>query len=172
MSSLHQTARAAAMLATVALTSACGGGTYADITGSVEGVKINANAFYFGGPFIVFTNHESECLDMSWVRRGSSYQSGGEPPTDYDQNALLFTYANDSVEAENLSVEGESLVTAHALFVSGGALTVHEAVEGYIDVTEFTKKGNAVGEFELTFDNGNVSGAFEVEECNNLKADR
>jgi hypothetical protein len=150
----------------------CGGGTYADIKGSVEGIKINANAFFFGGPFIVFTDHESECLDVSWVKRGSSFASGAEPPTDYNQNVLLFTYSEDAVVAENISVAGESLVTAHVLSVQGGNLAVYDAVDGFIDVTEITKKDHAVGEFDLTFENGALSGSFEVESCNNLKADR
>ena len=148
----------------------CSGGTFAEVKGSVEGLKINANAYFFGGPSIVFTDHESECLDMSWVKRGSSFESGAEAPTDYNQNALLFTYADDSVVAENISVAGESLVTAHVISVQGGSLAVYEAVDGYIDVTEISKKDHAIGEFDLTFENGSLSGSFEVESCNNLKA--
>lgn len=172
MSSPIQVTRAAALLAVTTMSTACGAGTFADISGTVEGVKMNANAYYFGGPFVVFTSREAECLDMAWVKRGSSFESGGEPPTDYDQNVLLFTYSNDEVVEENINVEGESLVDARVLFVSGGALTVHRAATGYIDVTEITKDNHAVGELDLTFDNGALSGSFEVEDCNNLKADR
>lgn len=164
--------RVATLSAICCLASACGAGTYADISGSVEGIKINPTAYFHGGPFIVFTNHESECLDMSWVKRGSSFATGGEPPTDYNQNALLFTYAEDTVEEGNINVEGATVVTAHVLQVSGGALTVYEPVSGFIDVTEFTKQGNVVGNFDLGFENGELKGDFEVEECNNLKADR
>jgi hypothetical protein len=154
------------------ISTACGSGTYADITGSVEGIKVNGNAYFFGGPFLVFTDHESECMDMAWVRRGSSFASGAEPPTDYNQNALLFTYSEDKVVAENISVAGESLVTAHLVSVQGGTMAVYDAVEGFIDVTEFSKNDHAIGEFDLTFENGSLSGSFEVESCNNLKADR
>ncbi len=172
MTNLLENGRSVLLFATLTLSTACSGGTYADITGSVEGVKINPNAYFFGGPFIVFTDYEADCLDMAWVRRGSSFSSGGEPPTDYNMNTLLFTYSEDSVVEANVSVEGESLVTAHVLKVSSGALTVYDAIGGFIDVTEFNKKGHAVGEFELSFENGSLNGSFQVEECNNLKADR
>jgi hypothetical protein len=172
MQTISLWARAAAIGAVALSAAGCGNGSFAEINGSVEGIKINANSFFYGGPFIVFSDHPSECLDMSWVRRGSSFATGGEPPTDFDQNALLFTYAGDTVEEGNVSVEGGTVVTAHVVKVSGGALTVYEPVGGFIDVTEFTKQGNVVGNFELTFDNGDLSGNFEVEECNNLKADR
>jgi hypothetical protein len=160
------------LIAALVFTTACGSGTYADITGSVEGVKVNASAFFHGGPFIVFSSKPTECLDMSWVRRGSSFTTGGEPPTDFDQNALLFTYNQDTVEEGNLSVEGATVVGAHLLQVSGGTMTVYEPIGGFIDVTEFSKQGNVVGNFNLDFENGNLQGDFEVEECNNLKADR
>lgn len=150
----------------------CGGGTFAEISGTVEGIKVNPNAYFFGGPFLVFTDYEAECLDMAWVKRGSSFASGAEPPTDYNQNALLFTYSEDKIVAENISVAGESLVTAHVISVQGGNLAVYEAADGFIDVTELTKQDHAIGEFDLTFENGSLKGSFEVESCNNLKADR
>lgn len=162
----------ALMLAAALSITGCGDGTYADITGTVEGLKLNAASFYHGGPFVVFTTRESECIDMSWVRRGSSFVTGGEAPVDYDMTSLLFTYANDEVVDENVSVEGESLVDARLVVVSGGALTVYQGTGGFIDVTEFTKQDNAVGEFDVSFDNGGYTGSFEVPWCNNLKADR
>ena len=165
--------RPVALLATIlAAGTACGNGTYANISGTVEGIKIAPTAFFYGGPFLVFTSRESDCMDMAWVKRGSSFESGGEPPTDYDMKSLLFSYANDEVVAENINVEGESLVDARVLVVTGGAMAVYRAESGYIDVTEFSKKGHAIGEFDLAFENGSLSGDFEVEDCNNLKADR
>jgi hypothetical protein len=86
--------------------------------------------------------------------------------------SLLFTYANDEVVDENINVAGESLVDARVLIVTGGAMAVYRAEAGYIDVTEFSKKGHAIGEFELDFENGSLNGDFQVEDCNNLKADR
>ena len=156
----------------VSIAIGCGGGTFADISGSVEGVKLNATSFYHGGPFLVFTSRESECLDMAWVERGSKFSSGEEPPTDYDMVSLLFTYANDEVVAENVSVDGQSLVDARLIVVSGGAMTVYDTAGGFIDVTEIDKKDHVIGNFDLSFDNGSLQGDFEVEYCNNLKADR
>lgn len=172
MPTLQHTTSTALLCAVLSFGSACGGSTYAEITGTVEGIKINPTAYFYGGPFLVFTSRESECEDMAWVKRGSSFESGGEPPTDYDMKTLLFTYGNDEVVAENVNLEGQSLVDGRVLVVTGGAMAVYRADGGYIEVTEFSKKGNAMGDFDITFENGSLTGDFEVEDCNNLKADR
>ena len=172
MPTSQQTISTALLGAVLAISTGCGGGTYAEISGSVEGININPTAYFYGGPFLVFTSRESECEDMAWVKRGSSFESGGEPPTDYDMKSLLFTYGNDEVVAENVNLEGESLIDARVLVVTGGAMAVYRSDGGYIEVTEFTKKGHVVGDFDITFENGSLTGDFEVEDCNNLKADR
>lgn len=163
----------AACGAVPALGSGCGSEPFADISGSVDGVSLKAANFYWGGPFMVFTNLEGECADVSWVDLGPRFSTGGEPPVADDLVALLFTY-NDSdvVEGDN-SVAGNAPVDARLIVIEDAAMTVTLAEEGSIDITALDKEeGNAAGTFGLTFENGSLDGDFDVEWCNNLKGDR
>ena len=153
-----------------ALVSACGAETFADITGEVEGVKVNATTFYWGGPYLVFTDTESDCKDMSWVQRGPTYENGGTAPTDSDMVALLFTFEATDVVETNASLEGDAPVDARVLTVEGDALTVYKAREGTLIVDSLEDEGVATGSFALGFEDGSLNGEFEIEWCNNLKA--
>lgn len=161
---------------TFALASAltgCGAKSFATINGSVDGVKLKAANFYWGGPFVVFTNLEGECSDVSWVDLGPRFSTGAEPPVADDLVALLFTYNDSDVVAGDNSVAGNAPVDARLIVIDDGAMTVTLADEGTIDVTDIDKdEGNAVGTFGLTFENGSLDGEFDVEWCNNLKGDR
>jgi hypothetical protein len=149
---------------------ACGPDPYADISGSVGGEELKAQSFFWGEPYIVLSSEPFECMDMAWVKRGANFETGGAPPTDSDMTALLFTYEDTDVVAGSFSVEGDAPIDARLLVVSNGALTVYKARTGALDVDSVEAEEHAVGSFELGFDEGSLSGEFEVEWCNNLKS--
>ena len=150
---------------------ACGAQSTADITGTVAGHKMNATAYFWGGPYLVFTDHEDECLDMAWVKRGPTYENGGPAPTDYDMTALLFTFEATDVVSTNTNLEGDAPVDARLLVVEGDTLTVFKARTGTLVVDSVEEEGMALGNFDIGFqDYWQLSGDFEIEWCNNLKA--
>ena len=71
-----------------------------------------------------------------------------------DAGGLLSTYRADD---------------ADLLVVSGGALSVFDARTGAVVVDEVEEEGITSGSFDLGFDDGTLSGSFEMEYCNNLK---
>jgi hypothetical protein len=153
-----------------ALLPGCGADTFADITGEVGGVKVNATTFYWGGPYLMFTNTEGDCEDVAWVNRGPTYENGGTAPTDFDMITLLFTFEATDVVETNASLEGDAPVDARVLTVEGDALTVYKAREGTLIIDSLEDEGVATGTFALGFEDGELSGEFEVEWCNNLSA--
>ena len=161
---------ALAPAALAALLAACGPSPYADISGTVAGSSFSANTYFWGGPYLVFVDKPQECIDLYWIRRGGTFQTGDEPPVDTDQRVLLFTYDESEVATGDYSLEGDAPVDGRLLDISGGAMTVYKATTGDLRVDEITKKDHAIGSFELGFDDGSLSGDFEIAWCNNLKA--
>ena len=104
---------------------------------------------------------------MYWVKR--TWIDGDQAPVSSDMVALQFTYNEGDVVAGTYSVEGAAPVTADLLVVEAGALQVFDASTGSILVDEVENGGIASGTFDLGFDEGSISGSFEVEYCNNLK---
>lgn len=156
------------VLLLAAFAMACGTDPYADISGSVAGSKFSPQAFFWGGPFIVFTDKAYECMDMYWVKRGPNYETGGEVPVEEDLTALLFTYEDPEVVTGDLSLEGDAPVDARMLVVKNGALTVYRGETGNLDVTEIGEEEDAVGSFNVGFDEGELTGDFQVEWCTNV----
>lgn len=157
------------------LAAACGPGTYADIQGTVAGSGFTPEAYYWGGPYLVFTTSSAACEDMAWVKRGPTYETGmsedeGAPPLDTDMTVLLFTYSETDVSKGNVSLDLPSPVDARLLVVDGGAVTVHKGSTGALVIDEIEKEGNALGTLDVGFDDGSLSGDFEVEWCTNLRA--
>ena len=147
----------------------CAPDTYAEISGSVEGISIKPLTYYWGGPFLLFTSTEDDCMDVAWIQRGPTFASGDEAPVDYDLISLLFTFEGDAVCEGNYSVADDSVVDARVLSVQNGVLNVYKATSGELIVDEFNKDEHALGQFELGFDNGDLKGDFQIEYCNNMK---
>ncbi len=160
--------RTALRLAPLFLAIGCGSDPVMDITGSVDGTKFTAATAYFGGPFIAFVSTEDECMDFAWVQK--SIDENDDPPVERDIKALLFTFEESDVTKGNYSVEGNAPVDARFIMVESGALTVHRAREGFLDVTELEATDSAAGNFQLGFENGELNGDFDIEWCNNLKS--
>lgn len=159
----------AALLVAV-FSSGCGSKAFADISGSVDGIKLSAEASFWGGPFVVFTDKPFECMDMYWVKRGQNFETGVEAPVTEDMVALLFTYEASAVEAGDVVLGGTSPVDARLLVVKNEALTVYRADDGNIDVTEVSEDDGAIGSFTTVFDEGSLEGDFQVDWCTNLKS--
>lgn len=148
----------------------CAPDTFADISGEVDGTKINATSFFWGGPYLAFTNTESTCEDMAWINRGPTYENGGTAPTDYDMVTLLFTFEETDVVETNVSLEGDAPVDARVLTVVDDALTVYKAREGTLIVESVEEEGLATGSFALSFEEGELTGDYEIEWCTNMVA--
>ena len=149
--------------------SGCGGEPYAEVSGSVDGYSLEPQTLYWGGPFLVMANESLDCMDMSWVKRGTNFRDGDEAPLDENIVALLFTYESDEVVAQNTSLEGDAPVDARLLVARDGALAVYKADAGELNVTEFTKQDDVIGTFVVDIEDEGFSGEFQLEWCNNLK---
>ena len=93
--------RTAPFLAAVLTLAGCGSSTYADLSGTVDGNKFTASTFFWGGPFLIFTSNQQECIDFAWVKRGPTFENGGEAPNTGDMSALLFTFEGSDVTTTN-----------------------------------------------------------------------
>lgn len=149
--------------------SGCGADAYADLSGTVAGETLKPEGYFWGGPFLIFTSKAYECIDMYWVKRGPTFETGVEPPVEDDIVALLFTFEDSDVTEGNVSLEGDAPVDGRLLVIQDGAMTVYRAETGSLTIDEFTKKDAAVGSFDVGFDDGSMSGDFEVDWCTNMK---
>ena len=150
--------------------SACGGG-FADITGTVSGQKMGEGSAYWGGPFVVFTNTEMACDEMSWVDDRYSLDTD-ELATTKSFNALQFTYASAEVQDGKLTIAANNSPATGWFIVSNrGEADTYRSTTGSIDST--LEEDWLSGSFEVNFgENGSMSGEFEVEKCDNLKPRR
>ena len=160
-------AHAWSALTLAVLIAGCSGGGTAEVTGAVSGYSLTPSAQWWGGPFLVITSEPLDCIDMYWVKR--SMVNGDEAPVDKDLVALQFTYNEGDVIAGTYSVEGAATVIADLLVIEGGALQVFDARTGALVVDEIEEEGFATGSFDLGFDDGTLSGSFDIEFCNNMK---
>lgn len=151
------------------MVSGCSGTPYAEITGEVAGHELGALTTFWGGPFMLIADQPLDCMDMSWVKRGTNFRDGDEAPLDEDVVALLFTYESDEVAVQNTSLEGDAPIDARLLVTRDGALAVYKATSGELDVAEFNKQDDVLGSFNIGFEDGNLAGDFQLEWCNNLK---
>jgi hypothetical protein len=147
----------------------CGASPFAEVSGEVGDYSLVPQTMFWGGPFVVFVDQPLDCMDMAWVKRGTNFRDGDEAPLDENIVALLFTYESEEVVVQNTSLDGDAPVDARVLVTRDGALAVYKATSGELDVSEFTSKDHAMGSFDLGFDDGNLSGDFQVEWCRNLK---
>ena len=138
----------------------------AEVSGTVAGLNLNnTSTVMFGGPFIVLVDEPVDCLDMPWVSR---HYSQGEAVTDFDFKALQFAYEDPDVVTGQYNVAGEAAVAAKFLVQSGGAFTEYRGRGGNL-IVDSVDIDFVEGTFEVTFDEGDMSGSFAAESCRNLK---
>lgn len=157
--------RSAGLVALLLPLSACGGG--ADVSGTVLGIPFDKTRFaYFGGPFIVISNIETDCEAISFVR--SSYEVGNAP-SDADAQLLQFGFQSGAVEEGQKSISVTASVSATVVKIDGGAFDFAYANGGVINV-EALSEDEVQGTFEgVAFDDGTLDGDFDATWCRNLK---
>jgi hypothetical protein len=157
------------MFVLAGLLAGCAGEGTAEITGSVDGLTITPTTMYWGGPFVFFVSRELDCDELAWVTK--VYDTGDEPPTDFDFTALQISYNESNVVTGTYDLSGQAPVKAEVINVTGGAMTVFKASEGTLIVDEVINEGDATGEFGFTFDEyGTLNGTFSLPWCTNLKS--
>lgn len=146
------------------------------IDGDVDGRALNEPAtVMWGGPFVLFSDVELTCFDVSWVRR--TYDQA-EAPTEFDIVALQFAFDNTEPVAGTFSVQGsEAAVSAKSVVVTGGAFIETRGREGNLVIDGPVEAGQPMsGQFWVNFgedDDGNSKGDYETnwfyaEYCSNL----
>lgn len=159
-----------AFLAAILLTAtACGAKASATVEGAVDGVRFTASNYWWGGPFIVFTDVEGECKDVAWADPGPTFATGGEAPVDGDLNAVLVTFLDTDVVKGDYAVGQVAPVDVRFLHVDDGEMTVSIAQEGTLVVDETEAEGMTAGSIAVSFEDGSIEGDFDLEWCNNLK---
>ena len=154
------------------------GGPGAEVTGTVlEASFSDTDYVYFGEPYIVISEVQVDCDELSWVRR--NYEEG-VAPTESDAQMLQFAFADDDdAETPNIVKEGRfpidvaASVEATVVLVSGAAMATGSparATGGVLEITVAEDESTVEGSFEtVTFDTGTLSGTFTAEWCRNLK---
>lgn len=148
--------------------SACAGAG-AEVSGSAGGVSFDKTPYvYFGGPYIVISMEEIECIDLSFVNR--SYEEGVAPTT-MDLAMLQFASNSDTdgFEAQRYSIDVDASFSSTVVRVLDDAPTYTRASGGLLIIDEVTDD-DASGTFEsVVFEDGTLSGSFTAEWCRNLR---
>ena len=152
--------------ATLATAAGCSGAAGTVVDGTVSGTSLSVKTAYWGGPFIVFTDRKLDCRDLAWVARG---YTPNESPVGFDMVTMQVTFNNSDVAVGPYNVTGDAPVTVSWLTTESGAFNQEKARTGYVNVDDITGKEHAVGDFDLTFDDGSVEGSFDLAYCSNLK---
>jgi hypothetical protein len=143
------------------------GGPYALVEGKVAGKGLTeVNTVMFGGPFIIVSDVELECMDAAFVTR---HYSQGEAVTDFDFEMLQFSFSDPEVTTGVYNLAGEASVTSKFLVQSDGAFAEYRGREGNLEVDQLEEDSFAVGIFNVSFDDGTLEGEYEAEWCRNLK---
>jgi hypothetical protein len=142
----------------------------ADVTGSVNGQSFEAGAAWWGDSFILITEQDYDCIDMSWVK--PSY-SDEKPPGDEPKRFLQFMF-NDCGDVNEgvftIADTVESPVSGSFWNYTGDALDQFHGRVGSLRIDEITGSDKVSGEFEISFDDGDLSGTLDkVKWCTNIK---
>ncbi len=140
---------------------------YAEVTGEVNGQGIqDVNTILWGGPFIVLADTDIACMDLAWITR---HYTQGESVTDYDFNLLQFAFSDPDVVTGIYNIAGEASVTVKFLSQQDGAFAEYRGRGGNLEIDTVVDEGETVGLFDISFDDGQLSGDFFAEWCRNLK---
>lgn len=149
----------------VLLSVGCEGKGTSTIDGTINGEAVTALSAWWGGPFVVVTDQELDCLDMAWVNK---YYDEDEPPITYNLTAVQFSYETEVVEGV-YDVSGEAAVSARLLTMSDGIFDSAKARSGQLIIDEINSKEQVIGTYNLSFDAGDITGTLEVPWCTNVK---
>ncbi len=137
------------------------------IDGSVAGFDMPTVAtMNWGGKYLFFADEELDCVDLAWVHH--TYSSGVDP-AGQDLIGLQFTFLDDPEAYTGFfSIGADAPISAKLLAIEGGAFTEFRGREGTLTIDELEAEGVASGSFEVTFDDGTLSGTWETDYCVNL----
>jgi hypothetical protein len=156
-------------LLTGTLSAGCGSG--ADVSGKVSGEGFVAGAAWWGGPFIVLTEADYGCIDMSWVK--PSYDDEN-PPGNEPKRFLQFHFNSGGEVAEGvftIAETTESPVSADFFEYTGDALNHYRGRIGSLQVSEVSDSDKVSGDFDLSFDDGHLQGTLDkIKWCTNIKS--
>ncbi len=140
----------------------------ATVSGAAGGVTFGeTDHAYFGGPYLVISPDELDCLDLAWVQR--SYEDG-IAPTEGDARLLQFAFATDTVTEGRVGIGIAAAASATVVNVTGGTATFTRAEGGFLDIDAVETETEATGSFEgLAFEDGTLSGSFTATWCRNLR---
>ncbi len=144
---------------------------FIDVSGNVDGKSLNAQSAFWGGPYLIITDLEADCVDMAWVLPEYAEESTHNGvDTEESFHALQVTYESKVKDGKvNVSIS-DSPALAWFLIVEGGEAQAYQASSGHIEL-EIDKKERAAGDFSFDFrDDGSLKGEFRIENCNNLKS--
>ena len=146
-------------------------GSGADVSGTVAGQSFDAGAAWWGDNFIVLTEADYDCIDMSWVK--PSYDDEN-PPGDEAKRFLQFMFnAGGEVQDGVFSIADTSVSPVSALFVdyTGEALDKFPGRVGSLQIEEVTDSDKVSGTFDVQFDDGQLEGELhKVKWCTNIKS--
>ena len=130
---------------------------YAEITGEVGGHPLGALTTFWEGPLCSSPISHWIVWTCPGSNVGPIFRDGEEAPLDENMVALLFTYESDEVAVQNTNLEGDAPIDVQLLVTRDGALAVYKATSGELDVAEFNKQDDVLGNFDIGFDDGNLA---------------
>ena len=143
----------------------------ADVTGSVAGQAFEAGSAWWGDSFILITEQDYDCIEMSWVKPSYSIE---KPPGDEAKRFLQFMFNSGGEVQEGvftIAETTESPVSASFYDYTGAALDQFHGRVGSLQIEEITGSDKIIGEFELSFDDGQLDGTLDkVKWCTNIKS--
>lgn len=140
----------------------------AEITGKAGGVSLGeAEAVYFGGPFVVVAKTGITCEDLAFVRQ--NYEDG-VAPYEEDIGMLQLTWIAGEVSPGLKQVAPDASVTAKMLSISDAVFVESDASGGSVTIDTLEDDSVAEGTITgITFEDGTLSGTFVAEWCLNLR---
>lgn len=147
-------------LLALSLLAGCGG-----VGGDLSGSSFDPVVGYWGGPFVVFSPENIECIDLWWVAKD---YDDDEVPWDQPFDVLQVTFNESDVVEGTFDVSGVSPVSAARLTGTGDAWEMDEATSGLLTIDSVKDGGKVKGEMEISLASGAVSGSFAVKHCVNL----
>ncbi|MCB9779130.1 MAG: hypothetical protein H6742_11250 [Alphaproteobacteria bacterium] len=137
-----------------------------DLEGTWDGAAFEPTIGFWGGPFLVFSESDIECMDLFWVAKN---YNDDEAPWDSDVRLVQIAFQEaDVVEGGPYEVSGVSPVQGAMLTIDQGDLFLDDARAGTLTIDKIDGKDRVHGEMDLSFAGGSLAGSFRVEQCVNL----
>ncbi len=148
-----------------ALAPACGG-VSGNIGGTLNGAEWKPRVGYWGGPFLVFSEDDIDCIDLWWVSK--DYDDTN--PWDRSFDVLQVTFEDSEVVKGSFEMSGTAPVWAGLISGDGEDLAVDEARSGQVIIDGFTSGQKVKGSLSLEMVAGSVTGDFKIQDCANLSS--